>query len=236
MFTYKGINAKTMHLRVLNDIAFESPRRDVELIQIPGRHGDLVMDKGRFESVLRSVPCRMEAPMGENVEGIMSRVNNWLIDDGRFHDFEWDNDPDFIYRAKIEGEVVTQRLLERYGKTEIGFRMHPIKYLRTSLVERQITSGTSMNHPFTVPAKPIIRIVGSGNLTLNIGGRVLDIRGIAGGCIVDSENQTITDLTGRVTLFDRMFSGFPVLVSGNNVVTFSGNFQVFVTPRLGALV
>jgi len=237
MFTYKGINARDMHLRVLNDIEFASPRRDVNLIQIPGRHGDLVMDNGRFESVKRAVPCRMEVPSHVNAEEVISQINNWLIDDGRQHELLWENDPEFIYRASIYDDVISQRILPHYGKTIVNFTIHPIKYLRTSLVERQITSGTSMNNPFTAPAKPIIRIVGSGNINLNVGGRQVVLTGIDRGCILDSENQTILTFDGQRTIFDRMRGSFPELKPGNNVVTFSGNnVQVFITPRLGALV
>ena len=237
MFTYKGIRSRDMHLRVLNDITFTSPTRDVKVMQIPGRDGDLIMDNGRFESVIRSVPCRLEAPTGTDVEELISQINNWLIDDAGFQTFTWDNDPDFRYLARVEGNVVSQRLLSHFGNATIRFRLHPIKYLESSMSEQQITSGTNIENPFTIEAKPIVRIVGNGDITVTIGGRSLMLRGVAGGCIVDSETQTIMSLDRRVTLFERMFSPFPVLRPGNNSITFSGSgVQVFITPRLGALV
>ena len=237
MFTYKGIKSKEMHLRVLNDVSFASPSRDVKMIQVPGRDGDLVMDNGRYESVIRSILCRLEAPTGTNVETLISQINNWLIDDAGFHPFTWENDPDFKYLARVEKDVVSQRVLSRFGKTIIDFRIHPIKYLKSSLIEQQITSGTNVENPFSIEAKPMIRIVGNGDMTLNIGGRPLVLRGISGGCLVDSETQTIMSLDRRLTLFERMFSPFPVLLFGNNAITFSGSgLQVFITPRLGALV
>jgi len=237
MFTYKGIKSKDMHLRVLNDLSFASPRRDVNVVQISGRDGDLIMDNGRYESVIRSVPCRLEAPIGIDIEVLINKINNWLIDDGGFHEFEWDNDPDFKCLARVEGDVVSQRVLSRYGKMVVRFRMHPVKYLKSSLEERPITTNTNVINTFNIDAKPIIRIVGSGDMTLNIGGRPLMLRGIGGGCIIDTETQTITDLEGRITLFDRMRSPFPVLRPGNNAITFSGNdIQVFMTPRLGVLL
>jgi len=237
MFTYKGIRSTDMHLRVLNDIAFASPKRDVNAIQVPGRDGDLMIDNGRYDSIIRSIPCRIEAPSHINVETLISQINNWLVNDASFHEFEWANDPEFKYLARVEGDVISQRILSRYGKTAIDFRIHPIKYLRSSLLERQITSGINVLNQFNVDAKPLIRIVGSGDITINIGGRALELRRIGGGCIIDSENQTITTLNGQVTLFERMYSPFPVLHAGNNQVTFTRNdIQVFITPRLGALV
>jgi len=236
MFTYKGKKSTEMYLRVLNDVEFTSPSRDVNLMQVPGRHGDLVMDNGRFNSVIRTIPCRLEAPTGVNVEECINNINNWLIDDGNFHEFTWDNDPEFRYLARVEGDVVNHRVLSRFGRTAVSFRLHPIKYLESSLVERQVTSGTNLENRFNVDAKPIIRIVGTGNITLTIGGRQLVLRGIGSGCIIDSESQNITTLNGQQTLFDRIYSDFPVLTPGNNVITFPAGVQVFVVPRLGRLV
>jgi len=236
MFTYKGRRSSDMHLRVLNDVQFTSPSRDVNLIQVPGRDGDLVMDNGRFESVIRTIPCRLEAPANRNVEELIMDVNNWLIDDGNFHEFTWDNDPGFRYLARVEGDVMSQRMLSSFGRTAIDFRLHPVKYLVSSLEERPVMNGTSIENRFSMDAKPVIRIVGSGNIRLMIGGRELLLEGIDGGCIVNSETQTITSLDGQRVLFSHMFSPFPVLRPGNNVMTFPSNVQVFVAPRLGALV
>ena len=164
MFTYKEKRSKEMHLRVLNDITFTSPRRDVNMVQVPGRDGDLIMDNGRYESVIRSIPCRLEASDNGDVESLISRINNWLIDDGGFHEFRWDHDPDFSYLARSEGDVVSRRMLSCFGNVVVKFRMHPIKYLKSSLTERQITSGMNIENPFGVDAKPVIRVVGGGDI------------------------------------------------------------------------
>jgi len=237
MFTYKGIKSNDMHLRVLNDISFTSPTRDVNVVQVPGRDGDLIMDNGRYNSVIRSVPCRLEAPDDVNIEHLANRINNWLIDDGRFHEFSWSNDPDFKYLARVEGDVSSSRMLSRLGRTVIDFRLHPVKYLRSSLEAREVASGIVLSNQFEIDAKPMIRIVGGGDITLHIGGRPLVLHGISEGCVIDSETQTITDLQGRVTLFERMRSPFPILRPGfNQVLFFRDDIQVFITPRLGALV
>ena len=237
MFTYKGKTSKEMGLRVLNDLEFVSPVRDVDLIQVPGRDGDLIMDNGRFNSVVRSVPCILEVE-NSDIETRINEINNWLATDVNFHDFEWKDNSEFKYLAKVEDSVVSSRLLSRLGNTTIDFRLHPIKYLKSSLVPRVVASGEMVVNPFTIPAKPILEIRGVGDITVSINQQELVLRGIGnGGCIVDTESQTITDLTGTRTLFEFMYSGFPVLAPGNNVITFGTNVEsILVTPRLGALV
>ena len=236
MFTYKGVRSDEMHLRVENSLGFDSPARDVDLVSVPGRDGDLVMDNGRFESVVRSFACRLEAPDGGDVEAVIARIHDWLGTDVRYHDFTWAGDRDFVYRAMVEGSMASQRVLARYARSTINFRLHPVKYLVSSLNERQVASGANVVNPYHVAARPVIRVVGSGNVRINIGQQVLDLRNVDRGITVDCETQTVTSFNGEFTEFDKMFSPFPVLNPGNNSITFSGNFQVFVTPRLGALV
>jgi len=237
MFTYKGISAKDMHLRVLNNMSFSSPTRDINMIQVPGRDGDLVMDNGRFNSVIRSIPCRVEVPNGVDVEKAINNINNWLIDDGCLHEFEWDGDSEYGYLARVSDDVVSHRLLSRLGTTTIDFRLHPIKYLRSSLIARSVVDGESIMNRFAINAKPILRVEGEGNITIDIGGRPLILERIGnGGCIIDSEAQTITDLAGTITLFERMRSPFPILKPGNNTITITGNAQISIAPRFGVLV
>ena len=235
MFTYKNKNSKNFGLRVLNEVTFTSPVRDVSLIQVPGRDGDLVRDNGRFNSVIKRMPCRLEVS-DDGIEQAISRVNNWLIDDGRFHEFEWEGDPEFLYRARIHGDVSTARFLSRFGKTMIDFSFHPVKYLKSSLGFRQVSSGDNVRNEFNIDAKPRLRVLGNGDVTIHINGRPLVLRGISGGCLIDSESMSITDLEGQYPWFERMFSPFPVLTSGDNLITFGSNVSVFIEPRLGALV
>lgn len=236
MFTYKGIRNDEMHLRVLNDVVFESPTRDVNVIQVPGRDGDLIVDNGRFNTVIRSIPCRIEVPNGENVEETIHKISQWLVDDGNFHPFTWDNDPEFTYLARVSGSVVSNRLLKTLGHTTIDFQLHPVKYLKTSLNETQIIESGRIHNPYGVTAKPLIRVIGDGNITIHIGGRPLVLQGIVLGCIIDTETQTITSLSGQLTIFERMRSPFPVLTPGENQITGPRFVQIHVTPRLGALV
>jgi len=236
MFTFKGRHSSTMGLQASGELVLNSPSRDVNRISIAGRNGDLVMDNGRFESVVRSIGCRLIPVANENMETTINRIQTWLATDVRYHDFLWEADSDFVYRAMVEGSVNARRILPKFGRMVIDFRLHPIKILRSSMNERQVVSGTNIANPYELPAKPVIRVVGNGDLLLNIGNQVLDLRDILHGITVDCETMTVTNFDGTSTEFAKMYSTFPELLSGNNVITFDGNVQVFITPRLGDLV
>jgi len=238
MFTYKGIRSDAMHLQIENNLRFTAPRRNVDLISVPGRDGELLLDQGRFEPVNQQIPCRMVLPTGQNVEQAASQLHNWLSTDVGYHNFTWSGDPDFVYKAMVNEGFNTQRVMEKYGRTVLKFRFHPIKYLASSLIERPVANNSVINNPYAVEAKPRLRIVGGGReIRINVGGQEVVLTDIPEtGCIIDTETQMITNAAGTAPLFRNMRSAFPVLRSGDNRITFPSNVQVHVISRLGALL
>jgi len=238
MFTYKNISSEDMYLKIENHLVFTAPNRDIEFIAVDGRDGEIVLDRQRYESVIRSIPCTLTPPSGMDIEQLIHNIHNWLSTDVKYHDFTWSGDPNFIYKAIVNEGFDTQRVLSRYGKTVLKFRFHPIKYLASSLTERSIANGANIHNPYNIPAKPLIRIIGNGNMQIHIGGELLDLRNVLNGITVDCESQTVTSANGQFTEFDKIFSyPFPTLKPGNNTIAFSDNVeQMYITPRLGALV
>ena len=239
MFSFKGISAKSMSLRVLNNVVFNSPSRDTNLIHVPGRNGNLVKDNGRYGDVLRSIPCRLESSR-ENVEQMVSKIHHWLVKDVGYHEFLWHGDADFVYSARVDSNSVSRRRLTGLADTFIDFQLYPIKYLRSSMVEREIDNGRVLVNSMELDAKPLVRIIGTGLVVLTVDDKIMEINipENAGGCVIDSETRIITSLDGKTALFRNARGEYPVLAVGNNVVLWSGanDVQVFVTPRLGALV
>lgn len=235
MFTFKGRTSHDMGLRIAREVTFSSPSRSIDSVAVDGRNGTLIIDRGRYENVDWGIPVILIADNG--IEERLTDIADWLLTDVGFHDFLWDSDPDFVYRAMCHQQFNINHLLRTLGKGIINFKMHPIKFLKTGLTERQIANNTNVVNPYNINAKPRLRINGSGNITIRIQNTDLVLRGIAGGCIVDSETQTITSLDGRITLFDRMYSyPFPELSPGSNVITVPGGVQLHMIPRLGALI
>ena len=238
VFTYKGKTSNEMYLKIENNLVFTAPQRDIEFVSVDGRDGDIAFDKQRYESIIRSIPCTLMPNDRLDIEQLIHDIHDWLSTDVRYHDFTWSGDPNFVYKAIVSEGYDIHRLLSRYGKTVLAFRFHPIKYLLSSLSERSVANNLTINNPYNIPAKPIIRLIGNGNMQIYIGGDLLDLRNVLNGITIDCETQTVTSANGQFTEFDKMFSyPFPSLNPGNNTITFSGNVQeMYITPRLGALI
>ena len=235
MFTFKGRTSSDMGLVVERSFALRSPERSIEKIAIDGRDGVLTIDRGRYESVIWNIPVFLRDDV--DIERRLINITDWLLTDVGYHDFLWGADG-FVYRAMCHQSFNIDRILRTFGRGVINFTLHPVKFLREGLVERAVVNNANINNPYGINAKPRFRIIGGGNITISIGSQRLVLVGIGnGGCIVDSETQTITSLDGHLTLFDRMNSyPFPELMPGNNVFSVPDGIQLHLIPRLGALV
>ena len=59
---YKGlvfddIDSRDYGIYITGEAVFNSPERDVEMIEIPGRNGTYALDKGRFHNIEVSYPA-----------------------------------------------------------------------------------------------------------------------------------------------------------------------------------
>lgn len=240
-----------MHLTIENRLNFISSERDVDFITIPGRDGELVVDNKRYNSIERAIPCILNLPKEMNVEHAISDISNWLNIDHRYHDFEWNGDPDFVYKAMFFQRFALNRMVRNHGRVVLNFKIHPIKYLKSGLVERSVSNGMNVYNPLSLPSKPIIKIVGQGDINLRINNQEVILRRIEmGGVIIDSENQMITTLDGNWSQAQQLHSyPFPVLETGANVITFEIDLEdqffhnikskiesVSIMPKFGELI
>ena len=92
-------------------------------------------------------------------------------------------------------------------------------------------ASSEYRNPTDFPAKPLIKIHGSGSGVVGIGTYTVTINDIIDGMIVDSEQQdTYKDqmnCNSKVSITE-----YPKLVSGNNAISISGGVtSIEIIPR-----
>ncbi len=202
------------------------PARKGESIDIPGRDGKMFMDEGAYDRVL--VSLRMIATAGN-----MDAVNAWLSGSGNLR---FGDEPERAYKAKITKEFATSNRNNRLKGREftVTFDCEPFRYAypATSTVTIS-TSGNTVNNPGTVYSLPRIKVTGSGDFTLTVGGYLVEAQGLTGGAIIDSKLQEVLSLDGmesRNAYF--AMDEFPRLSPGINSVAWTGSVtSVQIEPR-----
>lgn len=226
-FEYKGKKSTDFGIMISEEFKHESPGYDVEFSKIDGTDGELAMTDSTLKNYSKNFPIILEDTTQENVNSI----SEWLKSDLGWYELSLSSDPNYIYIAMFNDEYQLGSSSVDYEKTILPFTCKPIKYLKSSMIEMQLAG--SINNPTNRKAKPKMIIKGAGNITVNIGKSELTLKNIDDGVIVDSLNQTITNLSGTQTQFDKMTSyPFPEIAPGNNVVTKSGIItSINIVPR-----
>lgn len=229
MLKFNGKNLDEFNIIVTNGMSFTSAAQDIELKEVSGIDGDIAISNKRLKGFDRSFPFAILSK--ETIETDFQNLSSFLKKDDKWHELEWSGNPDYIYKAMYIEEINIEMIVKKYGKGVLNFRFKPVKYLKSGLTEMAL--GNSINNPTLRPAKPRIEIKGSGSITVKFGQSELKLTAVDGGVIVDSQSQTITDLTGQRPQFNKMLSyPFPEILPGNQVVTKTGNISsIKIIPR-----
>ncbi|MGT2800835.1 hypothetical protein [Streptococcus marmotae] len=235
--TYRGITSKSLGLRIIDDVSFESPERDVELIEIAGSDGAKIHDNKRLRMANYSLPFSLYATQ-KSVDEVMEQLNGWLLS-GRaeWSDFEKSWDSDYLYKATFYESFSIEGSLRARKKCILNFKLHPIKYLKSGMDKIVVTNGMTLKNPLARPSKPLIKLIGTGDVTLTVGTSILRLKGVSGHIIIDCATESAS-YENKEPQYDKVYSyPFPVLQSGLNVISWDNQaFRVEITPRWEAVV
>lgn len=238
-FRYGGRQSSDMGLSISADTAQTSPGHDIEFEEVPGRDGDLAVDNKRLLPFVYPIHTFLQ-PENTTIERAASKVSQWLKEDVRYKPLRLSWDPEYQYSAIFYDQYDIENLLPKFGKIALNFKCHPIKYHLSGLQKTLYFSGARLFNPERRPAKPLIEIKGSGNITLQNNGRNwLILTAVDGSITIDSQSMTVSK--GTAVAFDKMNAGliplFPILPSGDNHITWTGNVtSIEITPRWEAVV
>lgn len=228
-FEYLKKKSNDYGLAFLKGQTISSATFDDANVEIPGRDGFLTMSNKRYKSANLVFKCNIYSKTG--IQEAESKIANWLLSDVGWHNLTWSEDPGFTYIAKIDGGLSIERLGRTYGNVDISFLIQPNKFLNEGQSTLAIKNGQTLTNKGTLPAKPLIKITGSGDIKLTIGSTEFDLRKVDQGIILDCESQTATSLDGKRTQFDKLYSNFGAIHVGNNKISWTGSATVEITPR-----
>lgn len=230
-FKFLNKRSSDFGLRIEEGISFDSPELDFDFHEIKGRDGDVVLYNNRLKSVNKSLPVVFFPQKNKSLDEQITEVSSWLKGHVGYSELEIDSDNNYIYLAMYHEQYSIEKFLKHYGRAVLNFKIMPVKFLKSSMNET--TLGSSINNPTSRTAKPKLIIKGSGNITVKIGSSELTLKNVDGGVIVDSQAQTITDLTGKRSQFNKMTSyPFIQIKPGHNTVLKTGTItSVSIVPR-----
>ena len=142
-----------------------------------------------------------------------------------------DYDTDHFRMAYFKDSFDVENRYTRAGKFDVTFHCRPERFLISGNTEVAVSSGNSIFNPTGFNAKPLIHITGSGSGTLTVNGTTMSFTGITDYLNIDCERMDVYRLPSE-NKNNLMTGSFPVLASGDNIVSFTGGIStVTITPK-----
>ena len=176
-FTFGGVKSSDYGIYISGDGVHNAPERDVTMVTVPGRNGQLTIDNGRFENIEVTYPCFVEGGNGAditaNIQGFRNAIG-CLTGYQRLTDtYHTDEYREGIFKAGLD---VSPVVYHTGGEFEIVFDCKPQRWLTSG--ETAITLvpgaddsgghglGVQISNPTEFNAAPLFKLRGYG--TINI--------------------------------------------------------------------
>ena len=186
-----------------------------------GREGSLTLLKGwediTFDLRAAITGTNPHAYFREILPVILSAETIWFS-----------GDPGVYYRIKTVSAGGLERKLSRLHDFPLSFVCDPFRYMR-GVATITMTKAGSVANP-GVAALPRIKVYGTGNQTLTIGGKVTSLNILAGHLILDS--ALMECYQGNTAQNNQMKGPFPVFEAGSTAIKWSsGITKIEIEPR-----
>lgn len=179
-FTFGSISSKDYDVYITQESAYDAPERDVEFIDIAGRNGSYVLDKGRFLNIQVSYRCGI---VGDDDNVFKERIRTFrnalasqigyqrLTDD--YHDTR--------YREAVFTDGINVEMADRQaGEFTVTFNCKPQRFRtdgesRLSIYEGTTVQNTSIFNPTRFDARPLIDFNASADGSFTIGDYTISV-------------------------------------------------------------
>lgn len=224
---YNNIDSRDLDLVIENVPNIPVTNLEYEIIPIDGGE-NLTKIKG-FSDINFSFDFWYKANEDEYLIK-KAMIDNWLLG-AKINELFYSSDETKTYKVKqvkISENKTTSRIVRRFTVT---FICNGLKYITNGLNSKTITTnGTVLSNFGTYEAKPILKVFGSGNITVNINDSSFTIKNVSDYVILDSEIKEC--YKDNINFGRNMAGDYPAFSIGKNTIWWSGSVsKLEITPR-----
>lgn len=231
VFYYDGISSADYGVYISGDSVYNAPARVYEMVDIPGKNGQLAIDQGRFENIEVTYPAFMFTDSQTDFALKMRDLRAWLMSYKGYQRLEDTYHPD-EYRLAIfkSGLEAGPTHYNEAGGFELTFDCKPQRFLKSGEEKITVSSGDTLENPTPFESLPLIEVTGQGSLFINdeeiviadndtkyIDSELMDVYAIVDDEIVSKNNKVV-------------LGSFPKL-GEDTEITWTGLTSVKITPR-----
>ena len=229
MIRWAGVSSDDLGVVVERFPALNGPSRRLEAVQVPGRSGDLLIDRGAYDNYTQVYDVYFYAGRDRAPAGARA-VRAWLQGPIGYQRLEDSYDPNYYRMAYYAGPSDIENAMNQFGRATVSFTCKPQRWKKSGEYPIPCASGMHL-HNDGFPALPLIKVSGTGAGSLTVGSVTVAIHSLDGYVMLDSDTQNAyKDTLNKNSTISA--PEFPVLQPGENVVSWTGGIAaVEITPR-----
>lgn len=237
---FNGTSSKSLDLVVQFIPPYEFPEREYQAVNIPGRNGDLVLDKGSYRNVERTYSFAKIFQNGEKFHEQATKIVAWLSSAkgyARLEDtYELDENghPKYYRMAYFNNPGTLSNFYDVATVLDVTFVCKPERWLTKGEEFVTKASGEKITNPTDYDSNPVIKVNVNANTTATvaIGDYSMTIGPFesATEITIDCENKECysgnTLLNSKVSLSNGKFPVLPGKAETTIVLTNVSSFQI----------
>lgn len=167
-FLFDGKKSEDFDVYITGSAVYDAPDRDVELVNIPGRNGALVIDRNRFNNITVTYPAGTYAKDQADFAIKMEALRNFLASRKGYKRLEDEyNLDEFRLGIYKDGLQVDPVLHGKAGQFSLVFDCKPQRYLKSGEAPTEFTADGTIYNPTFFDASPLLEVKGRGEVVLN---------------------------------------------------------------------
>lgn len=206
---------------------YATPSRSVEYVQVPGRNGNLIIDNGRFENIVVPYDSFIVEHLRERFAGLRA----FLLSRRGYKRLEDSFQPEEFRLASFSDSInpeLTQ--LNREGMFTLNFNCKPQRFLKIGEQEKEFTDDGTIYNPTLFDAKPLLRVYGTGSVSLN--GSAVRITDATEYTDIDCDTMNAYKGTENRNQYVEFVNDAITLGEGENTILLNDDVtRVVITPR-----
>lgn len=232
-FKFGGKCSSEFGIKIKNWNYLNSPEKNVEEIEIPGRNGSLFIDEGTYKNRIIDIECFIDL-RGKNKTEMACKLSEWLLHDKSYRKLVFSDNSDYIYEAICINKLDFSEIVTDYFEFILSFSAKPFISKTDIIQEINIdnSNGITIYNDSVIEAEPILEVETSlGGVTsyLIINNRRYELKEHKLGTIkIDSELMNVTRISGGLEVnYNEVMTNaeFPYLEVGENRISWEGNIK-----------
>ena len=179
---FDGVNSLDHGIYITGESVYNAPERDVESLEIAGRNGDYLLDKGRWKNIDVTYNAGAFGSDQSEFAAKIRQFRNLLASRYGYHRLTDTYNPNEyrlgVFKNAVEVEASSYK---RAGEFDLVFNCKPQRYLTSGETELTVTSGQTINNPTLFDSSPLLAVKGYGTIEFN-------------GYTIELRNETLGDI------------------------------------------